>query len=67
MTEEPTWRKSSYSGGTGNNECIELQTGGGGERVKIRDSKAPRAGHLTITADAHRALLKAIRSDEQGA
>ncbi|GAA4235992.1 DUF397 domain-containing protein [Actinomadura meridiana] len=39
------WRKSSYSGGTG--ECVELAKYA--MNVGVRDSKAPAAGHLSFS------------------
>ncbi|GAA4531078.1 DUF397 domain-containing protein [Amycolatopsis samaneae] len=65
MTKEPTWRKSSYSGGTGNSECVELLIST--DQVGIRDSKAPEYGRLSIPAPAHRALLDTLRSHTPGA
>jgi hypothetical protein len=58
MTQNPTWRKSSYSG-AGNNDCVELLLGG--PRTKIRDSKNPAAGELTLTATPYRAFLATVR------
>ncbi|MBD2897291.1 hypothetical protein amrb99_62500 [Actinomadura sp. RB99] len=47
-TPEPQrlWRKSTYSGGVENN-CVEISVLDG--RIGVRDSKAPAAGHLTLT------------------
>lgn len=47
------WRKSSYSGSSG--DCVEIGTG-----VGIRDSKAPST-HLPVSADAWAAFLKLAR------
>jgi Domain of unknown function (DUF397) len=44
------WRKSSYSGSSG--DCVEI-----GHGVGIRDSKAPTT-HLPVSADAWSAFLK---------
>jgi hypothetical protein len=45
-----TWHKSSFSGADAN--CVEVAFGAG-----VRDSKNPGAGHLTLQADAYRALV----------
>ena len=39
------WRKSSYSGNTGN--CVEVATAG--RVVAVRDSKDPSGPHLAFT------------------
>ncbi|MFI5583483.1 DUF397 domain-containing protein [Amycolatopsis sp. NPDC051758] len=39
------WRKSSYSGGANNDDCVEVAFG---ETVAARDSKAPAAGALEV-------------------
>ncbi|WP_067491643.1 DUF397 domain-containing protein [Actinomadura hibisca] len=39
------WRKSSYSHGTDNSDCVELASIG--DMIGIRDSKAP-GGHLSV-------------------
>lgn len=41
------WRKSSYSGGVEDKQCIELGRLSSG--IGVRDSKAPDSGHLTFT------------------
>ncbi|MFD0203849.1 MULTISPECIES: DUF397 domain-containing protein [Saccharothrix] len=52
------WRKSSYSGsgGTGGGNCVEVAVDG--ERYRLRDSKNPDAGTVTVT----RTWLDAIKS-----
>ena len=52
-----TWRKSSYSGGTGG-QCVEV--GRAPEHVGIRDTKNRDLGHLTVSAAAWRTFIKAI-------
>ncbi|HEU5025830.1 MAG TPA: DUF397 domain-containing protein [Spirillospora sp.] len=54
MTTPTRWRKSSHSGGDEGN-CVEIGDLGG--RVRIRDSKDPDAGHLTLTRQDFAALL----------
>ncbi|MYT92789.1 DUF397 domain-containing protein [Streptomyces sp. SID8359] len=51
-----TWRKSSFSDG-GINNCIEVADGYPG-LVPVRDSKAPNAPALLITAPAWTAFVE---------
>ncbi|WP_211245682.1 DUF397 domain-containing protein [Actinomadura oligospora] len=57
------WRKSTRSDDAGQGgACIELADLG--TSVGVRDSKAPRAGHLNLTrADLHQ-LTSAIRGSQ---
>jgi uncharacterized protein DUF397 len=52
-----TWRKSSHSGGGGEDgqECVEVARLP--EGVGVRDSKAPEAGHLFLSRAAFTHLL----------
>ncbi|MFZ3594285.1 DUF397 domain-containing protein [Streptomyces sp. BH104] len=50
------WRRSSYSGTTG--DCLECATGTG--TVAIRDSKDPGLGHLRITPSAFSAFVAGV-------
>ena len=54
-----TWRKSSYSGGTGG-DCVELAWGERG--LLARDSKAPLSGTLSITGT----FLSAVKAGRFG-
>lgn len=56
------WRKSSHSSGFDNSNCVELARLP--DRIGIRDSKTPDAGHLTLTPHAFAALLTHIKHDE---
>jgi hypothetical protein len=47
------WRKSSRSGDAGN--CAEVRRNG--DRIEVRNSKAPEAGTATFTPDEWRAFL----------
>ncbi|GAA2135822.1 DUF397 domain-containing protein [Actinomadura napierensis] len=52
------WRKSRFS--RDGNECVESCRPAGG-LIAFRDSKAPDAGTLVITAGQGRALMERIR------
>ncbi|SEG23368.1 protein of unknown function [Thermomonospora echinospora] len=54
------WRKSSHSGATQGTDCVELAALP--EGVGLRDSKAPDAGHLTISPESFAALLEQIKN-----
>lgn len=59
MTDSPgpTWRKSTYSGTTGN--CTEVTTHQG--LVLIRDSKNPHATHIRMRPQAFARLITQLR------
>lgn len=50
------WRKSSCSGP--NDNCVEVALG---PVVGVRDTKARRAGQLTVSARAWRSVLDRLR------
>ncbi|MFD0683648.1 DUF397 domain-containing protein [Actinomadura fibrosa] len=54
------WRKSSYSGGTSQSDCVEVARLAGG--VGVRDSKAPGAGHVVIGAAGLAGLFGLIKA-----
>ncbi|MDL4773180.1 DUF397 domain-containing protein [Actinomadura xylanilytica] len=56
-----TWRKSSRSDETGG-ACVELA--GLPNAIALRDSKAPDAGHLTLTPDTFSELLARMKRGE---
>jgi hypothetical protein len=61
-----TWRKSSYSNGSGGS-CVEIAvlTGAAGEHdVAVRDSKDPYGPALTFTAHHWRDFIAAIKANE---
>ncbi|WP_084339033.1 DUF397 domain-containing protein [Actinomadura oligospora] len=58
MNDEAVWRKSSYSG-TEQGECVELAGLAG--VVGVRDSKAPHAGHLSLSCSALAELFGRVR------
>ncbi|MEU9579841.1 DUF397 domain-containing protein [Streptomyces chilikensis] len=55
-----TWFKSSYSGGEGG-ECVEVAPTPA--IIRIRDSKAPAHGTLTVRPHAWSAFLGLARQD----
>ncbi|MFI7410325.1 DUF397 domain-containing protein [Streptomyces sp. NPDC049627] len=55
-----SWRKSSYSGGNGGEDCVEVADGVPGV-VPVRDSKLPSGDILMIGADAWAEFIAAIR------
>lgn len=55
------WRKSSRSNASGN-ECVEVANLPDGRAV--RDSKAPDAGHLTLSAESFARLISRMKRDE---
>jgi hypothetical protein len=55
----PQWRKSSRSSGEPNTDCVEFARFPAA--VGVRDSKAPSAGHLSLTPDHVSALLAGIK------
>ncbi|WP_435172548.1 DUF397 domain-containing protein [Actinacidiphila sp. bgisy145] len=59
----PTWRKSSYSGGSDPNSCIEVADGHPA-LVPVRDSKDPQGPALTFTRDAWTDFVTAVRTDK---
>lgn len=52
------WRKSSYSGGHEQSDCVEVGLGPG--VVGIRDTKDRLAGQLTVSRTAWRAFVRRV-------
>jgi hypothetical protein len=55
----PAWRKSSYSGSSGDN-CVEAATQLG--TISIRDTKDPRGPRLAIQPATWRAFTRRIKT-----
>ncbi|MFF9521227.1 DUF397 domain-containing protein [Streptomyces achromogenes] len=55
------WRKSSYSGGEGG-DCVEVAEHPAA--IHIRDSKQPRAAHLTVSPETWTAFLRSEKALE---
>ncbi|MFF1375777.1 DUF397 domain-containing protein [Streptomyces sp. NPDC058308] len=49
------WRKSSYSDSSNGEDCVEIATTP--RTIHIRDSKTPRAPHLTLAPSTWSAFL----------
>lgn len=58
MTNGATWRKSSYSGGSGGN-CVEVADAA--SVVAVRDTKDRDGGTLTFAAGAWAAFTAALK------
>jgi hypothetical protein len=57
-----TWRKSSLSNGDPKKtSCVEIA--GHGSHVGVRDSKAPRIGHLVFSLDAWDRFLRTLAGE----
>jgi hypothetical protein len=59
MTE---WRKSSRSGNLENSDCVEVADLA--DAIGIRDSKAPDAGHLCVSAESFADLLARAKHNQ---
>ncbi|WP_433466093.1 DUF397 domain-containing protein [Spirillospora sp. CA-128828] len=61
---ERIWRKSSRSGtgGAGGQDCVEVAALA--EGCGIRDSKAPDAGHLTLSPESFTRLVARVKRGE---
>jgi hypothetical protein len=54
------WIKSSYSGTSEHSNCVEVAARR--EVTAVRDSKAPAAGHLTLSPASWTAFLTKLRA-----
>ncbi|MFD4674005.1 DUF397 domain-containing protein [Lentzea sp. NPDC058450] len=54
MACERTWRKSSYSGGTGDSDCVEVSLA---QDALVRDSKNAGGDVLAFSVPAWRSLV----------
>ncbi|MEV0676733.1 DUF397 domain-containing protein [Actinosynnema sp. NPDC050436] len=55
------WRKSSYTNGGGDAQCVELACLSG--EIAVRDSKQPASAVLVFPHRAFRAFLTTARTD----
>jgi hypothetical protein len=54
MFQDRTWRKSSYSGGSGAGNCVEVSLA---QDVLVRDTKNASGGVLAFSTTSWRALV----------
>ncbi|NHD18188.1 MULTISPECIES: DUF397 domain-containing protein [unclassified Actinopolyspora] len=59
----PSWRRSSYSTGTGN--CVEVAGFPGGAR-RVRDTKDRDGGALALSGEAWAAFLDEVKAGRLG-
>jgi hypothetical protein len=59
MAQDRTWRKSTYSGGTGDSDCVEVSLG---RDALVRDSKNAGGAVLAFSAGAWQALVGGIKA-----
>ena len=59
MTQDRTWRTSSYSGGAEDGNCVEVSLSHG---ALVRDSKNASGGVLAFSSPAWNALLRSLGS-----
>jgi len=55
MIQERVWRKSSYSGGTEDGDCVEVSLA---HDALVRDSKNPSGGVLAFGVDAWKNFIE---------
>ncbi|GAA4074243.1 DUF397 domain-containing protein [Actinomadura miaoliensis] len=58
----PHWRKSTYSGTSGN--CVELAALLQDAKIGVRDSKNPNAGRLELAPAAVRELVRRVKAGD---
>ena len=59
MTQDRTWRKSSYSGGAEDGNCVEVSLT---HDALVRDSKNASGDVLAFSSPAWKALLRFLGS-----
>lgn len=57
------WRKSSYTGGANDNQCVELGRLAPEAGIGVRDSKDPDGGHLVLSGTRFASLIEQIKQD----
>ncbi|MFC4910021.1 DUF397 domain-containing protein [Actinomadura gamaensis] len=58
------WRKSTYSGGVNDEQCVELGRLGGG--VGVRDSKDVAGGHIRVSLGEFAGVLDVLKRRGRG-
>jgi len=56
------WRESSYSSGGTSGECVEVARLGA--VIGVRDSKAPGAGHLTLSGNTFAEFVARVKGGD---
>jgi hypothetical protein len=59
-----TWRRSTYSGGSGGN-CLEVAVGHPTAAIPVRDSKNPHGPKLVFRPEAWSAFVEAVSSPQE--
>jgi hypothetical protein len=59
MTQDRTWRKSSYSGGAEDSNCVEVSLA---HDALVRDSKNASGAVLAFSTPAWTALIRSLGS-----
>ncbi|MCR3754374.1 DUF397 domain-containing protein [Lentzea californiensis] len=59
MTQDRTWRTSSYSGGAEDSNCVEVSLA---QNALVRDSKNASGGVLAFSSPAWQDLLRFLGS-----
>lgn len=59
MTQDRTWRTSTYSGGAEDGNCIEVSLA---QNALVRDSKNASGGVLAFSSPAWQDLLRSLGS-----
>ncbi|MEV6711646.1 DUF397 domain-containing protein [Lentzea sp. NPDC051208] len=59
MTQDRTWRTSTYSGGAEDGNCVEVSLA---HNVLVRDSKNASGGVLAFSSPAWQDLLRSLGS-----
>ncbi|MFD3502071.1 DUF397 domain-containing protein [Streptomyces sp. NPDC058678] len=54
------WRKSSHSGGSGGEDCVEVADGVPGAVVPVRDSKVPAGPVLVVGPVAWTEFIRTV-------
>ncbi|NKE60044.1 DUF397 domain-containing protein [Lentzea sp. PSKA42] len=59
MTQDRTWRKSSYTGGAEDSNCVEVSLA---HDALVRDSKNASGDVLAFSSPAWKALIRSLGS-----
>jgi len=58
------WKKSSFSNGSGGNNCVEVRGDGYTGGAYVRHSEHPEGQPLDFTADEWAAFVKGVKAGE---